>query len=543
MSKGAQPHSGGIRESSPAISFRSAKALEELGYDKDQLKRATAQLKRTPDGKVFVAFGRAFMNRGDRPLPGIAKALSTTGRPIAPDSKHSFVLLSEVRLSDVLENLSAIVPAISSARLREDLLSSLGVPFEVEGEGKKRKIKVTPELARALLSVFANLAPFPGTDGRLWVVTTGERYAERVGVDKKGLAGSLLYLRHAPNEGDVVMHFEDLSSVHRKASHQMLHENQEVREIGELISRSKTLLSKLGLWSTCSEEQRKALKDDANQISDFIVEKLPAPRDPSKRHAAEMLRKVRDLKDSLNRDNPTVAQAFLRWAIPELKSRQDAIPRISGYNRRDQTATHHRLAEDAVKFGQICDRAEAQLKTFGALSVFVRRATAPEARQSQAVGIVRNLGIASEQLQEIITRPALTFRDRIEQERAEFVSAVANNSRDSARGALRRIYLLAALFGFQEMLNGAREGLMRPEQGGLSEARSKLDSIKTGFEKLRREGFSVENSFPVDFKGLRRSFEQTHRALENGGLPHDEKSIEAVKQAFNALDFECRLLK
>jgi hypothetical protein len=536
-------HNDRSGKNATTIAFRSVRQLQELGFKDSEIRRAAASLRHASDqGKAFMAFSRAFIDPENRLLPGVERAVSLRGNSHPLNSKHSFGLLTEIRLSDVTNNLNTIVPAVSSARLSQKLLESLGIPFSLEGKGSKQTVKITPNLTHALLTVFANLIPIPGTDGRLFIITTGERHAEQHGVRRPGLAGSLLYLRRDPQRDDVLMHFDDLPSVLRKTTYQLLREDQEIKEVSDITTRARALRSKLPDWSSYPTHQQAQLKAEASENAALASRDLRNSRDPSKRAAGNQLSSSRELKDSSGRINPTAATVRHTWAIKHLEKRQGDIPRIAGYNRADQSIIVARLEANATAFRHIRDRAEMLLSNFQSLGIFQSSSSSSKTLQAQGAGIVRNLGIASDQLNTIITRPDLTFRDRIESERATFLKAVGEKSRDNAHAALERIYLLASLACFQSELNAVRQELGLWKLGKHSDALAKLDTIRSGFATLQSRRLSVEKAFPTEFRGLKRSFTAAVAALQEYQLSKDERSLQKTENALDQLDFERRLL-
>lgn len=487
-------------------------------------------LRRASDeGKALVAFMRAFCEPGDRLLP-----LYRPGRgPLG--------VLTEASIGDI--PVQALVRAISPRLVSSKFLEDCGIPFEMNGKHPL----VTEEVARRLQLIFKGLIPVAGTDGRVFVVSAGEPLAAREGIRHEGITGSVLYVRSEPGgraergERYVIMSFDGLPAALRKTLHQLRREDREVRDLAALAGDARTIVTKLGEWSALEYGERRALMREATAIAQSAEEALKGTRVEDKSRAGHSLMSSAGLKDSTGRVNPQASISRYEWAAERLATRQREIGSIGGYNRKDQVAMLDALCQSDRLFAHAEARLRTHLHGVEKLAIFSSDRLSEAGRSAQAGNFLKSLGLGEESLGRVVMRPYLTFRDRLEAHIEAFTEAASGRDAARALAAVRGMYTVVRLAGFQQKLNLARLDLVNGADG-IGEAAAQIGRLRDDFESLKenRQAGHPARLYPEALRTFGLALTHAERVLELKGIEPD-RHLEMIKKRFESLDIERRL--
>jgi hypothetical protein len=503
--------------------FRTAKELAHSGINQEQFDREWQRLVRTP-AKDFI---EVFCDPDKRFLPVHVSAAGAV----------NFITKTELEIKDL--DINKLIQDISPQRISEGLLKKLGVPFST----KDKEIVVDETLVKQLLAIFSFLQPVPGTDGRACIITAGEPLLARLGIKGESITGSLLFFRHdrswttskVRSNRKIVMFFPDVAAAFRKTLHQTVGENREATLIPPLSAEAQLLAHILTNWSNLGESGKGALHDRAETLAHDAILTLGKARLEMKIRAANLVGTSVEVSDRTGRPNPRGTQIKYAWAAQHLDKRRKELTRIGEHNRGDQLS----LLVINYIHDVFFQNAYQRILPFVEKS---RQGGAAASMRGTVHGFLADLGLSDRELQTIITKPHLTFREAVENLSGRLIESGLNN--ENSRDIIRKIAMMLKLSDLQRLTNLAKIDLIRG-RSGVDDCAENLRKMAGQLREMTKTVFGEEPEikFRITHNRLTAAIEQC-QALKSGDADTDgiasrnDPELRKLKRMLDEINFE-----
>ena len=402
-----------------------------------------------------------------------------------------------------LKNLSVKGCLVSVDRIPDELAESLQL---ITFEGKERRCPSRRLFAKAhsgiidrLKQIWDAALPVSSSDDRALLVQrpnkeVSERYPQLKGFPT-GIHGAILYTRE--NEGEriqrkkpllgpeevrplMVQLFPTIFAAYRRTLHVFKGYREEQQRLVEFSERiSQTVDTLASRWRVSPDNQTKAeLRKELRQTVDDVTIELRKVRNRYKIIVADLLTKVREGKDSLDRDNPLVTCTCLSAAARGLHKRFSETVFQSSFNERDRAHLKARIQADGWVLQQTREKLLENGGSIIASHPVFKTGLTPEARERLVGQALDKIVPYRNMLEKVQIRPFCTYAELLRIGLQELKQGLLDADVTTSQQAIVKLHIITKFSAINVILETMKEQIVTSDRVAIDPLDQSLDKLK-----------------------------------------------------------------